>query len=53
MATRRATRKYSDLVSFFADLEEHLQGGFCLLPAESFRGELAPEIKLDLTEDAE
>jgi len=48
MATRRATRKYSDLVSFFADLEEHLSGGFCLLPADSFRGELAPEIKLDL-----
>ena len=48
MATRRATRKYSDLASFFEDLDEHLKGGFCLLPAGSFRGELAPEIKLDL-----
>ena len=48
MATRRATRKYSDLASFFEDLDEHLKGGFCLLPAGSFRGELAPQIKLDL-----
>lgn len=49
MATRRATRKYKDLASFFADRTEHLSGGFCFLPPGSVRGELANEVKLDLS----
>ncbi len=49
MATRRATLKYKDLFEFYADLEENLSTGFCFLPPGAVRGELAPEIKLDLT----
>jgi hypothetical protein len=49
MATRRATRKYKDLASFFEDREQHLATGFCVLPAGSVRGELAADLKLDLS----
>ncbi len=49
MATRRATLKYTDLSKFYADHEEHLSKGFCFLPPGTVRGDLAPEIKLDIT----
>lgn len=49
MATRRATLKYTDLYEFYSDLEEHLRKGFCFLAPGTVRGELAPEIKLDIT----
>jgi|GEM_PF-1126300 len=49
MATRRASLKYKDLASFFSDHDEHLSSGFCFLPPGTVRGELAPEIKLDIS----
>ncbi|HCH65054.1 MAG: hypothetical protein CL927_18950 [Deltaproteobacteria bacterium] len=49
MATRRATLKYTELYDFYADHEEHLKNGFCFLSPGAVRGELAPEIKLDIT----
>ncbi len=48
MAIRRATRKYSDLSSFFRDRRDHLDSGYCFLSADDAKGELAPEIKLDI-----
>lgn len=49
MAKRRATRKYGDLTTFFADYHEHIVHGYASLRPEDVRGELAAEIKLDLS----
>ena len=49
MARRRATRKYESLVDFVKDYSQSLSSGAINLPAGSFRGELANEIKLDLS----
>jgi len=49
MARRRATRKYESLFDFVKDYSKSLSTGAINLPAGSFRGELANEIKLDLS----
>ena len=49
MARRRATRKYETLFDFVKDYSSSLVNGAISLPAGSFRGELANEIKLDLS----
>jgi hypothetical protein len=48
MAMRRATHRYPDLASFMRDHDAQLKDGYCLLPAEAIKGELANPLKLDL-----
>ncbi|MCB9779118.1 MAG: hypothetical protein H6742_11190 [Alphaproteobacteria bacterium] len=48
MAVRRVTRKYDSVIEFLEDREGIFGQGMVLMPAESVRGELAPELKLDL-----
>jgi hypothetical protein len=48
MATRRATRQYNDLMGFLNDYNATIKDGSIFLPADSYRGELSAELKLDL-----
>jgi hypothetical protein len=49
MAKRRATRKYETLLEFLVDYSNSLLKDAIQLPPGSYRGELANEIKLDLS----
>lgn len=48
MATRRATRQYDNLMGFLNDYRSTIKDGSIFLPQDTYRGELAGEVKLDL-----
>lgn len=48
-AKRRATRKYTEINDFIEDYDNGLNKGSLQLPSGSYRGELANEIKLDIS----
>ena len=48
MATRRATRKYESLLEFLKDYNTSLKKNSISLTKNSYRGELANEIRLDI-----
>lgn len=48
MAVRQATRRYPDLATFLSEYPSTLRVGALVLPGDSFEGEPAPEMKVDL-----
>ena len=48
MATRRATKVYENIEAFIADYQENLSQNMLPLTGDSYRGDLADNVKIDL-----